>query len=176
MAVIQPRSRPAVASRQRIVAATGPQSEKPFRWLNGLTESAGRRAGPLALRARRHAFFRARDSKRGGQSDCASSCGRTRSRPPDIQAADPSRRGQQTRGVLCVPTQFRRLTKRDSIVISANSCWTGCASRVFLGCRRGSQERPRTLFFAVTQDFNGLRGSLRGPIVFADVRTLKASA
>jgi len=68
------------------------------------------------------------------------------------------------------------LTKSESTVISPHSCWTGCASRVILGCRRGPQERPETLFFAVTQDFNGLRGSLRGPIVFADVRTLKTFA
>jgi len=42
------------------------------------------------------------------------------------------------------------------------------------GCRRGSQERPETLFFAVTQDFSGLRRRLRGPIVFADLRSLRA--
>lgn len=70
--------------------------------------------------------------------------------------------------------RFRRLTPGDSIGISANSCWTGCAPHSISGCRRGPQERPETLFFAVTQDFNGLRGSLRGPIVFADVRTLGA--
>ena len=71
---------------------------------------------------------------------------------------------------------FRRLTEAESICISPHSCWTGCAPRLSLGCRRGPQERPETLFFAVTQDFNGLRGRLRGPIVFADVRTLKAFA
>jgi hypothetical protein len=51
-----------------------------------------------------------------------------------------------------------------------------CTPLISMGCRRGPQERPETLFFAVTQDFNGLRGRLRGPIVFADVRTLKAFA
>ncbi len=74
------------------------------------------------------------------------------------------------------PTQFRRLTKTESTVISPHSCWTGCAAHRFSGCRRGSQERPETLFFADDQDFNGLRGSLRGPIVFAGVRTLKTLA
>lgn len=51
--------------------------------------------------------------------------------------------------------------KSGSAGISRHSCWTGCALR----CRRGSQERPKSLFFAASWDFNGLRGRLRGPIV-----------
>jgi hypothetical protein len=71
--------------------------------------------------------------------------------------------------ILCQPG-FARLTKSESIGISHHSCWTGCAVR----CKRGSQERPKSLFFAASWDINGLRGQLRGPIVFADLRSLRA--
>lgn len=50
-----------------------------------------------------------------------------------------------------------------------------CIPRVF-GMQTRFAGTTSDLFFAVTQDFNGLRGSLRGPIVFADVRTLKTLA
>ena len=78
--------------------------------------------------------------------------------------------GPSDNRILSAPW-FRRLTKSESVGISHHSCWTGCALR----CRRGSQERPKSLFFAASWDFSGLRGELRGPIVFADLRILRAS-
>ena len=50
-----------------------------------------------------------------------------------------------------------------------------CIPRVF-GMQTRLAGTTSDLFFAVTQDFNGLRGSLLGPIDFAGVRTLKTLA
>ncbi len=70
------------------------------------------------------------------------------------------------------PTQFRRLTQTESNGISPPLA----GPAVHREMQTRFAERPETLFFAAIQDFNGLRGSLRGPIVFADVRTLRAKA
>ena len=53
---------------------------------------------------------------------------------------------------------LHRLTKSESIGISRHSCWTGCALR----CRRGSQERPKYLFFAASWDFTAFAGNCVG--------------
>ena len=70
--------------------------------------------------------------------------------------------------------RFRRLTKTESIVISTNSCWTGCAANPSGQVADAVRRNDLGLFFVANQDFNGLRRRLRRPIVFADVRTLKA--
>ena len=66
------------------------------------------------------------------------------------------------------------MTKTESNVISPNSCWTGCAANPSGQVADAVRRNDLGLFFVANQDFNGLRRRLRGPIVFADVRTLKA--